>query len=98
MHSKCKNGVQSFVVNGVFETHPKTVATAFNNVFVKIGGSLADSFEGSSESFMFNTRVLIDTYNILFIEPSFVLKELNKNSEHKAKGYDGLTSKSLKPV
>ncbi len=30
---KHKNGAQSFVVNGVFETDPKVVATAFNNLF-----------------------------------------------------------------
>ncbi len=83
---KHKNGAQSFVVNGVFETDPKVVATAFNNVFVKIGENIVDAFEGSSEGLMFNTRVSMDTlYNNPSIEPSFVLKELKKMSEHKAK-------------
>ncbi len=35
-------------------------------------------------------------YNIPSIEPSFVLKELKKMSEHKATGPGGITSKSLK--
>ncbi len=38
-------------------------------IFVKIGESLAEAFEGSSEGFMFNTRVPMDTlYNIPSIE------------------------------
>ncbi len=73
--SKRKNGAQSFVVNGVFETDSKVVATVFNNIFVKIGESLVEAFEGSSERFMFNTRVPMDTlYNIPSREPSFLLK------------------------
>ncbi len=69
----------------------------FQQCFVKIGESLAEAFEGSSEGFMFNTRVPMDTlYNTPSIEPSFVLKELKKMSEHKATGLDGITSKSLK--
>ncbi len=50
-----------------------------------VGESLAEAFEGSSEGFMFNTRVPMDTsYNIPSIDPAFVLKELKKMSEHKA--------------
>ncbi len=71
--NKHKNGAQSFVVNGVFENHPKVVVTAFNNVLVKIGERLAEAIEGSSEGFIFNIRVPMDTsYNISSIEPAFV--------------------------
>ncbi len=54
--SKRKSGAQSFVVNGVFETDPKVVATAFNNCFVKIGVIFAEAFEDSSEGFMFKGK------------------------------------------
>ncbi len=60
----------------MFETDLKAVATAFNNSFVNIAENIAEVFEGSSEGFMFNTRLPIDTsYSMSSIEPALVLKE-----------------------
>ncbi len=54
--SELNSVAKSFIINDVLETNPKTIATAFNDVFVSISESLAEPFVGG-EAFVFEHRV-----------------------------------------
>ncbi len=77
--SKRKNGAQSFVVNGVFETESKAMATAFNSFLLKLVKALLRLFRAVVK-ILCSTPECLWTHHMPSIQPAiFCAKRIEEN-------------------
>ena len=90
---KC-SGIPNVMVDGVTVTEKSSIAKCFNDFFSTIGAKLASKFTTRTFNFL-SPRVETD-FKFSYVEPSYILKQLQKLSCSKATGLDGLSARLLK--